>query len=118
MGSGPVRLLVVALLLVGGTVLPQAPAEAATQSTCNGAVCTEVTSSSGVVTAWRTTVYPGSGYNCETARFWVNGGIIDTDQACGTGVVTAYASTPYYLSAGSRLCTSFVGQSGYACITL
>jgi hypothetical protein len=103
-----------ALLMLGF----QAPAQAATKSDCDGGVCQQVTHYGGTVTDWFATVYPGSGYNCRTARFRVNGSTIGGTQVCGTGMLSADASTPYYLNAGDQLCTYFEGELGYACVTI
>lgn len=107
-----ILMAVLALLLTAG------PADAASKSTCNGAVCEEVIHTGSTVTSWKTTVYPGSGYNCRTARFWVNDGLIASKQVCGTGGLVAYANTPYTLAAGSKLCASWANESGYACVTI
>lgn len=112
------QLLLVALMSLTLVALGQTDAHAATRSDCNGSVCEEVTSSGSTVTDWFATVYPGSGYHCRTARFYVNGGLIDTDHACGTGLLVADADTPYSLWSGARLCASFVDEPGYACITI
>lgn len=114
----PFRLSLLFVVLVASIIALPQPADAATKSTCNGAVCEEVVYSGTTVTSWKTTVYPGSGYNCRTARFWVNGGVIYSKSVCGTGGLYAYANTPYTLPSGSQLCASWVDEWGYACVTI
>lgn len=114
----PLRLAATLSLLFASLVVAPDAAHAATKSTCNGAVCEEVVYSGTTVSSWKTTVYPGSGYNCRTARFWVNGGVIASKYVCGTGGLYAYANTPYSLPAGSQLCASWVNEWGYACVTI
>lgn len=113
-----VRTALIVLVLAASVVAVPRPAHAATKSTCNGAVCEEVVYSGSTVSSWKTTVYPGSGYHCRTARFWVNGGVIASKYVCGTGGLYAYANTPYSLPAGSQLCASWVNEWGYACVTI
>lgn len=111
----PVLFAAIVLLLLG--VAPS-PAEAATKYTCSGSVCMRVEHVGSTVTEWRAAVYPGSGYNCRTARFWRNGSLVQQVQVCATGTLYAYASTPYTAPSGTQLCASFVGESGYPCVTL
>lgn len=117
--QNPVRTVAIAIILILAVLVAgQTRADAATKSSCNGAVCEQVTHSAGTVSHWFATVHPGSGYHCRTARFRVNGATIGGDQACGYGTLEAYANTPYYLSSGDRLCAYFEGESGYACVTI
>ena len=113
-----VRPLAAMVLVLTLLVAGQGPASAAVRSLCAGVVCQEVTHTGGTVTQWQGFVHVGATPQCVTARFWVNGGIIDTASACGSGWVYAHADTPYYLSSGDRLCVSFSGKSGYPCITM
>lgn len=114
----PWQLVLVLAAIAVSLVIGSSPAFAGTKSTCNGAVCEEVTYSGGTVTQWKSTVYPGSGYNCRTARFWVNDALVYSKYVCGTGTLYAYADTPYYFSSGSKVCSSWVNEPGYPCITL
>lgn len=113
--AGPLAAMFVGLVLL---VAGQGPASAAVQSICSGSVCEEVVHTGGTVTQWEGIVHVGATSQCVTARFWVNGGVIDTASACGTGWVYPQADTPYYLSAGDRLCVTVSGKSGYPCVTL
>lgn len=70
------------------------------------------------MTRWKTTAYVGSGYECATARFWVNGGLWRQQTVCGSAstlVANIYGS--YDFRDGAKLCASWVGVSGYACLT-
>lgn len=115
---GTLRVLVLTTLLVGLIAVGQSPAQAATRSDCNGAVCEEVTFSGSTVTDWFASANPGLGYHCGTARFFVNGSLYSQEYVCGSGWLTADANTPLYNAAGKRLCAAFSGQSGYACVTI
>ena len=109
------RLAVVLALLLASLVVTGRPAEAA--STCNGAVCSEVTVSGGAMTRWKTTAYVGSGYECVTARFWVNAGLWRQQTVCGSAnTLVANIYGTYDFPSGSSLCASWVGVSGYACL--
>lgn len=112
------KILVMLFLLSVMTVAGELPAEAGTASTCNGDVCSEVTSSGGTLDRWKSVAYVGSGYKCRTAQFWLNGGLWREKSVCGSyGSLTAYIYGPYSFASGTRMCTSWVGVSGYACLT-
>lgn len=113
-----VRLLVVMGLMLAWTAAGQATAAAAQRGDCNGKVCEWATSIGGTVTEWKASATPSGGYQCQTVRFYVNGGIINVQSVCGDGQLMAYADTPYYLSHGDRLCAAYVNFPGYACVTI
>lgn len=115
---GGTRSLAILILAFAVLAIGQGPVRATVRSICDDVVCEEISHSGGTVDRWRGQVYAGTSWQCETAYFWVNGGVIDSAQVCGSGWVSAYANTPYNLSSGSRLCVSFANEPGYPCITL
>ena len=94
------------------------PASATVDTNCSGSVCEEVVYSGSTATSWKATVFPGGGWHCETARFFINGGLYNSKTVCGNGLLTAYANTPLGIGSGWSMCASWVGFSGYACVTV
>lgn len=116
----PVRrtLMLVAMLLATLVIQPTPPADAATWTYCSGSVCQELQYSGQTVTKWQTEGYSGTSYSCHTAKFWVNGGLYDTEYRCGYYWLTAYGPTPRTWSSGTQLCTSWSGITGMVCKTM
>lgn len=110
-----VSIVAAVVMLLG---LAATPSDAASPSTCNWDVCEQITHSGGSMSSWRATVYPGSGFHCRTARFYINGGLYNSKSSCGYGSLTAYASMPVAAIPGNTYCAAWVSETGYACITL
>ena len=112
------RTTVVAILVAVALVLLPAPsADAAISTDCSGAVCEEVIWSGSTVTSWKATLFPGGGWHCKTARFYINGGLWNSDVVCGYGYLTGRPTNLPTVSSGWSLCALWVGYGGYACIT-
>lgn len=111
-------LLLVAMLLATLVIQPPHTAEAATWTACSGSVCQELQYSGQTVTQWKTEGYSGSSHSCHTARFWVNGGLYDTEYTCGYNWLREYGPAPRTWSSGTQICTSWSGISGMVCKTM
>jgi len=70
------------------------------------------------VTQWKTQGFSGSSYTCHTARFWVNGGLYDTEYICGYYWLTEYGPAPRTWSSGTQLCTPWSNITGVVCKTM